>query len=319
MSDGPSVHLDHVSKQFDRRTVLDDVSFEYHGARAVGYLGPNGAGKTTTLKLLTGLLQPNGGQLLVDGIDVTEHPREALHHLGALIETPEPYPTLTCQEAIEMVGEFRGVPPEEIKSGIRKYAELLELPPLDRRTGKLSKGQRQRVVLAGTLIGDPPVLLLDEPTSGLDPAERVRVRNVLLELKKERLVIMSSHLLGEVTDICDDVIFINEGKLIWRGTVGEVEAKFRVRELEVDFLEPVPIERFRELEHLVVGVRPLGDRRFQLGFDGSDRSRATILSACQRLGSVIAFGTVGSALEDMYVQLIDAGQGPPPPPPLSAG
>ena len=320
MSSGHRVVVTNLTKRFDKFVALDKVSFAYEGPRAVGYLGPNGAGKTTTLKVLTGLLRPSEGYAEVDGIRVDQDPRAALGLMGGLVETPEPYPQLTGREALEMVAAFRGVPASEVPGRIKTWSERLELPPLERRCGKLSKGQRQRVVLAATLLADPPVVVLDEPTSGLDPAERVRVRNVVLELKKDRLVLMSSHLLGEVTETCDDVIFIGNGKILLQESVAGIEDRIHVRAVEVEFLQPVPSDRMSVLGPLASGVTPLSDRRFRIAFDGNDATRASLLEGCQKVGRVTGFSSVGSALEDVYLQLMQTGTanggGPPPPGPI---
>ena len=169
------IEVEHLTKRFRKFVALDDATFAYEGNRCVGYLGPNGAGKTTTLKLLTNLLRPTKGQALINGVVVKGNTKRALRPVGGLIENPEPYASLQGREALEMAGRFRGMSRREIAERIRVLQTEFELPPLDRRVGSLSKGQRQRVVLAGTVINDPPILILDEPTSGLDPAERVKI------------------------------------------------------------------------------------------------------------------------------------------------
>ena len=311
MTEGHSIELKGLTKVFEGRTVLDHATLRIDGPRAVGYLGPNGAGKTTTLKLLSGLLRPSDGEALVDGIRVADDPRAVLDRVGAVIETPEPYPTLTGRESLEMAGRFRGVPPILLGERLRALSEQLDLAPLDRPTGKLSKGQRQRVVIAATLLADPPVLLLDEPTSGLDPAERVRVRNVLRDLKKDHLILMSSHLLGEVTETCDDVVFLNQGKLVLKDSVRGIGERFRVRLVDVEFAGPVLREQLAGVAGIAEGIEALGDRKFRFSFDGSDATKARLLEACQKVAPVIGFSSAGSALEDGYLKLMDGGPASP--------
>ena len=309
-----AIEARHLTKRFNSFAALSDVSFAFDGGGAVGYLGPNGAGKTTTLKLFTGLLRPSDGAALLNGIDVAGDPKGALWQVGSVVETPEPYPSLTGRETLAMVGALRGLSPERVRDGTERYARELELPPLDRRTGQLSKGQKQRIVLAATLLPEPTVLLLDEPTSGLDPAERVVVRNLLVRLKAEhRLILMSSHLLEEVTEICDRVLFINRGRIVLEDTVAGLAARFRVRALEVEFLRPVAPGALAAVPG-VARVDALGPNRFRLEFDGSDETRARLLAACQGLGSVTSFGSATLTLEDAYLRLIPGGSGGPPPP-----
>lgn len=299
-----SVEVADLRKTFGEFVALDGATFRYEGHGAVGYLGPNGAGKTTTLKLLTGLLRPTRGVARLNGIDVHDRPKEALQDVGAVIETPEPYPTLTVAESVQMIGELRGLSRAQTNERIRLFQDRLDLPPLDRRTGRLSKGQRQRVVIAGALLSDPSVLLLDEPTSGLDPAERVAVRNVLVELKKDHLILMSSHLLQEVTEICDQVIFINQGKILAQDSVAGIAARFKVTQLDVEFTAPVPPDRWSKLEGLATRVVPVADRRYRLDFDGTDAARAQLLLRCLEIGPVLSFALSSLTLEDAYLKLV---------------
>ncbi len=304
MTSGPSLEAADLSKAYARVLALDGVSFRYEGPGAIGYLGPNGAGKTTTLKLFTSLLRPTRGRAFVDGIDVAKNPKAALADVGALIETPEPYPRQSVEEALRMVGEFRGIPAEELREQIGKYVEALDLPPLDARIGSLSKGQKQRVVFAATLLGDPRLLLLDEPTNGLDPAERVRVREVLRDLKKDRLIFMSSHLLQEVTEVCDRVMFLNRGKVLLEDSVAHLADRFKATRVDVEFSAPVAMNRLSPLQGLALGVMALSDRRLRIEFDGSTETRTKILVACQAVGAVVSFSSAGLALEDAYLQLL---------------
>ncbi len=303
----PSLEARGLTKRFATYAALDHASFTYEGGGAIGYLGPNGAGKTTTLKLFTGLLRPTEGQALLNGREVAADPKAGLWDVGSLVETPEPYPALTGRETLAMIGEFRGLSREEIRDRTARYARELELPPLDLRTGRLSKGQRQRIVIAAMLLSEPSVLLLDEPTSGLDPAERVIIRNLLIRLKGERrLILMSSHLLQEVTEICDQVIFINRGRILLRDSVENIGRRFRVTALDVVFARPVELSSLASIRG-VGHAEALGPARFRLDFDGQEESRTGILEACQRLAPVTSFSSASLTLEDAYLRLIQEG------------
>jgi ABC-2 type transport system ATP-binding protein len=300
-----SIEVHGLTKRFSRsRAALEDATFRYEGSGAIGYLGPNGAGKTTTLKLLTGLLRPTLGTAQINGISVIQDRKRALADVGAIIESPEPYPSQTVSEAIEMVGEFRGGHPADISREVSELNAKLDLPPLDARCGQLSKGQRQRVSIAASLIRDPRVIILDEPTSGLDPKERILIRNLLIDLKKDRLILMSSHLMQEVTEICDQVIFINQGHVILRDTVENVSNRFRARAVEVEFATPVPIERIRGLGAVVGDVTVVEENRYRISFDGSTAARVEILRALVGLGPVVSYQSASLVLEDAYLALI---------------
>jgi ABC-2 type transport system ATP-binding protein len=300
-----SIEVSHLTKSFRRASpALDDVTFRYDGAGAVGYLGPNGAGKTTTLKLLVGLLLPTKGRALLNGREATTNRKEALWDVGALIETPEPYPTQSVFEALRTVGQIRGLSPEGIRAEIARLHQELKLPRPERRCGGLSKGQRQRVVLAAALIGDPSVLLLDEPTSGLDPAERILVRGLLARLKKDHLILLVSHQVADVAEVCDDLIFLDRGRILLKDSVENVSARTRSRRLVVEFLSAVPPAVFSALGSDVGSVVPLSDRRYRLGFDGSDAARGRILEGCQKLGPVGQFSNALPALEEAYLDVV---------------
>jgi ABC-2 type transport system ATP-binding protein len=318
MSAENRIEVQNLTKRFGSFVALDDATFSYEGNRCVGYLGPNGAGKTTTLKLLTNLLRPTRGQALINGVVVKGNPKQALRPVGGLIENPEPYASLRGSEALEMVGRFRGMSRAEIAARIRVLNDEFELPPLDRRVGSLSKGQRQRVVLAGTVINDPPILILDEPTSGLDPAERVKIRNFVLALKKDHLILMSSHLLSEVTETCDDVLFINHGKILLRDSVQAIESRTRSNLIEVEYATPLPASAFQPLAGLIGAVTEVTDRKYRFAFDGKSESQVKIHDAASALGPVLSFTAVGSPLEEMYMQLMVQSTTETPPPP-SAG
>jgi ABC-2 type transport system ATP-binding protein len=294
-----------LSKQF--RTgppALTDVSFRFDGAGAVGYLGPNGAGKTTTLKLLVGLLRPTRGHAYLNGIDPQESRRRALWDVGALIETPEPYPTLNVYEALDVVGRSRGLSREDVDREVDRCHELLDLPPLGYRIGWLSKGQLQRVAIASTLMGDPTVLLLDEPTSGLDPAERVLVRRLLSGLKRDHLILMSSHQMLEVTEVCDRLVFLHRGRMLLQDSVDGVADRIRPRTVDVEFERPVSADPVSALPGIAAQVEVLSNRRWRIGFDGRAETRVQLLTLCQKVGPVAQFSNSSLVLEEAYLELI---------------
>ena len=283
---------------------LSDLSFRYEGAGAVGCLGPNGAGKTTTLKLLVGLLRPTQGHAYVNGVDPMVDRKAALWDVGALIETPEPYPTLNVHEALDVVGRARGLSRDDVDREVDRCHALLDLPPLGQRIGWLSKGQRQRVTLASALMGDPSLLLLDEPTSGLDPAERVLVRRLLNQLKRDHLIFVSSHQMLEVTEVCDDLIFLHQGRVLLKDRVDRVAGRIRTRQVDVEFGRPVAPQAMADLRTLATDVTTISERRWRISFDGRDETRARLLELCQRLGPVVQFASASLVLEEAYLELI---------------
>jgi len=300
-----SLEVSGLSKSFaNGLPALSALSFRYEGAGAVGYLGPNGAGKTTTLKLLVGLLRPSEGHAYLNGIDPMVDRKRALWDVGALIETPEPYPTLNVHEALDAVGRARGLTRDDVDHEIDRCHELLELPPLGHRVGWLSKGQRQRVALAATLMGDPSVLLLDEPTSGLDPAGRVLVRRLLNQLKRDHLILLSSHQMFEVTEVCDQLIFLHHGKVLVQDRVDRVAARISSRQVDVEFAQPVTHDALATLGTIATEVTQVSERRWRISFDGTDATRVRLLLLCQGLGPVVQFAGTSLVLEEAYLELI---------------
>ena len=300
----PSLEARHLTKRYGSFFALNDASFEFAGNGAIGYLGPNGAGKTTTLKMMTHLAHPTRGEAFINGIDVHADPKRALWDVGTVIESPEPYPWQTGTAALEMAGDLRGMSRADTRARIRELTSELDLPPMERKTGKLSKGQRQRVVIAASLLSDPSIIILDEPTSGLDPAERIAIRNTLLRLKKERLILMSSHLLSEVTEICDRAVFINQGKILLNETVSAISSMYAETEVDVEFTEAIPADRFVALSGLADGVSLVEPTRFRITYDGRDETRVAILRKCVELGPVRSFAGATLTLEDAYMKLI---------------
>lgn len=300
-----SLEVVDLTKSFGRkRPAVNQLNFKYEGTGAIGYLGPNGAGKTTTLKLLVGLLRPTSGQALINGADPAQDRKEALWNVGALIESPEPYPTMTVFQALETVGALRGLSGDDVDSEIDRCHEILELPGLGYRTGRLSKGELQRVVLAAALMGDPPLLILDEPTSGLDPAERVVVRSLLKKLKRDHLILMSSHQMGEVTEVCDQLMFIRRGELVVKDSVDAVMGRISSRQLDIEFSQAVTVERLTALRPLTTAIDPVNERRVRVTFDGTAEKRVQILDASRTVAPVVRFSEATMVLEEAYLDIV---------------
>ncbi len=209
-----------LTRRFGRITAVSDVSFEVGKGEVVGFIGPNGAGKTTTMRMLTGFLPATEGTCEVAGFDVFEAPMEVRRRVGYLPESPPLYPELTIGHYLRFVAEIREVPRAQ---RITKVGEVMDRVGLrgweDRILASLSKGYRQRVGLAQAIIHDPEVLVLDEPTSGLDPRQVVGIRRFIRELAHDRTVILSTHILSEVEQLCDRALVIDRGRLIAADTL----------------------------------------------------------------------------------------------------
>ncbi|MEQ1881539.1 MAG: ABC transporter ATP-binding protein [Burkholderiales bacterium] len=211
----PAIALESVSKRFGSRTIVHDMSFSVGKGEIVGFLGPNGAGKTTTMRMIAGFTTPSSGRVTVAGYDMSRQNEEAARRLGYLPEHPPLYDTLEVAQYLRFVAKVKGVPGRQVKSEIDRVATACRLENvLTREIYKLSKGYRQRTGLAQALLGKPDVLLLDEPTAGLDPGQIQETREVIRAFGEQHAVLISTHILPEVTLICSRVAIINHGKLL---------------------------------------------------------------------------------------------------------
>jgi len=208
------IDVTHLSKSYGPVQALDQVSFHISAGEIVGLLGPNGAGKTTMIKILTGYLQPDEGQVMVDGLDVITHTLEVQQRIGYLPENAPLYPELSVQTYLKMIAELRQIPQEEQMAFLSEAVRATDLADqLTRPIGQLSKGYRQRVGLSQAILHKPQLLILDEPTIGLDPTQIAEVRNLIRRLARQSTVLLSTHILSEVEAICDRVIILMNGQI----------------------------------------------------------------------------------------------------------
>ncbi len=303
------IEIEHLTKDFKEIKAVDDLTLEVPRSRTVGFLGPNGAGKTTTIKILTNLISSSRGKAMLNGVDVVTDPKKALAHVGAVVETPEFYPYLTPMETLHYLGRLRGMRPNEISKRGREVLDEVKMTEWKgTRIGKFSKGMKQRLAIAQALLHEPEILILDEPTSGLDPRGMVEVRETIKSLKKQDYTIfMSSHLLGEVQEICDSAALINRGKLMVYDTIEHLKAVTKVAKLEVTTALDVPQQVLSAVNSMpnVRSAEAVNPRTFVVTFEGSPDQRADLLLAIQGQGlRITGFSPVGLPLEMMYMELI---------------
>lgn len=301
-----------LSKRYGSFTALSNLNLKIEGSKCVGFLGPNGAGKTTTLKIFTDMIRASEGNASINGVDVHLHKKKALESAGALIESPEIYPSLTPREALSMVSDLRGIPRSERRKTIEDVVAEVKMEEwLDKKVGKFSKGMKQRINIAAALLSDPEVVMLDEPTTGLDPRGQAEVRDIVKSLKKRnRLVFMSSHLLNEVQEICDEVAMIDHGKLLVYDSLSNVTTRFSQdgdSVVDVEFSRDIDDSTTEKIASLanVNSTSKTGPRRIRIGFSGGDQVQERLLSdmVSMKIG-IISFRHSSSALEDTYLNLI---------------
>ena len=209
------IEVKNLTKRYRDRIAIDGLNFPVNEGEILGFLGPNGAGKTTTMRILTGFLPASEGTAKIAGFDVFEQPMEVKRRLGYLPETPPLYPEMTVRGYLEFVARLKGVPRRQVEQEVDRVSSLTSVKlVLDRVIKNLSKGYRQRVGVAQALLNNPPVLILDEPTEGLDPTQRAEIRSLIRGLAGNHTVILSTHILHEVTMTCEKVLIINQGKIV---------------------------------------------------------------------------------------------------------
>ncbi len=232
------IEVQHLTKRYGRVTAVDDVSFRVETGEILGFLGPNGAGKTTTMRILTGYMPATTGKAVVAGFDVFEQPIEAKRRIGYLPETPPLYTDMTVLEYLQFVAKVKGVPAHERKTRIQTVMARTRIDDMaGRLCGKLSKGYKQRVGLAQALVHNPDVLVLDEPTAGLDPKQIIETRELIKELAGNHTIILSTHILPEVSQTCQRVVIINKGRVVAVDTPDNLTARLRGSEtmyLQID-------------------------------------------------------------------------------------
>jgi ABC-2 type transport system ATP-binding protein len=308
----PCLEAVNLSKHFNSFVAVSDLNLKIEGAKCVGFLGPNGAGKSTTLKLFTDLIRPSAGEALINGVNVHTQKKKALESVGALIEMPEIYPALTPREALMMIAEIRGVPKDDRTERIEEAVSEVRMEEwIDKRVGKFSKGMKQRICVASALLSDPRVVLLDEPTTGLDPRGMSEVRDIIKSLKnKKRLIFMSSHLLSEVSDVCDEVAMIDHGKLIIYDTLSNVTAKVSGGEnvIEVGLRNAVDVGLIKKIAAKIPGIdnaEKSDGTTFRIKFIGGLDVQERILADLVKMNiGMVSYRPASSALEEAYLSLV---------------
>ena len=305
------IEVQQLTKRYGPTLAVSGVSFEVRKGEVLGFLGPNGAGKTTTMRVITGYLPPTSGSVTVAGCDVVEQSIEARRHIGYLPETPPVYTDMRVSEYLAFVGRIKGVPRRELR---RRSAEVSEKCAItnvqSRQIGKLSKGYRQRVGLAQALIHNPDVLVLDEPTAGLDPKQIIETRELIRGLAGQHTVVLSTHILPEVSKTCERVVVINAGKVVAVGAPDDLTRRLQGFETVLVTAEG-PREEVRARLERVEGVtlveeQELADGRatYEVHANKEKDVRAELARAVvESRWKLLELRTGGLSLEDIFLKL----------------
>ncbi|HVE61534.1 MAG TPA: gliding motility-associated ABC transporter ATP-binding subunit GldA [Chitinophagaceae bacterium] len=298
-----SIEVKNLLKQYGEQKAVNDISFTVNKGEIVGFLGPNGAGKSTTMKIITGYLQPDAGDINVIGIDVRKNPLEAKKKIGYLPESNALYYDMYIREYLSFLGDVHRIYNRQL--AISKVIEQVGLTPESKKKiGQLSKGYKQRVGLAAALLHDPEVLILDEPTSGLDPNQIVEIRQVIKDQGNDKLVLFSSHILQEVEAICDRVIIIHKGKIVADDNLSNLQnINNNKQTVMVQFAEKIDkslLEHLKDAEK----IEATQHGGFQIQTSNPDAVRKALLSlALEHNLNIVSLQTQNQSLEKIFQSL----------------
>lgn len=305
------IQVEQLTKYYGARKAIDSINFQAAGGEIVGFLGPNGAGKTTTMRILSGYMPPTSGKASIAGFDVVSQSLEVRKKVGYLPETVPLYTDMNVYDYLKFMGELHKT--EDVDDRVE---EVLELVSMEERAfsyiSSLSKGMRQRVGLAQALIHDPDVLILDEPTIGLDPAQIIEIRNLIRNLGKDHTVLLSTHILSEVQQLCDRILVMNRGRIVAEGTPADLEVQLsggRQVTLEVAGASAGLAEVVRGVPG-VITASEVGEGRITFATEAGVDSRPTVARAVVESGfDLLEIRAEGMSLEQIFLQLTTETEG----------
>ncbi|OYW09748.1 MAG: MFS transporter [Acidobacteriia bacterium 12-62-4] len=307
------IKVEGISKRYPGHTAVDNISFEVEKGQIVGFLGPNGAGKTTTMRILTCFMPPTSGTANVAGYDVLENPLEVKRRIGYLPETPPLYPEMEVAEYLTFVGKLKGLSGDNLKKRVAEVSEKCNVADVSQKlVSKLSKGYKQRVGLAQAIIHNPDVLILDEPTSGLDPKQIHETRDLIKGLAGEHTIILSTHILPEVEQICERVVIISRGKLVATDTMESLKNRMHgsavigvtVETPSESGLVQEKLERVAGVSRVILKETLEGGFAFEVESLQGRRVQADLARAVVEAGwNLTELRPVSLSLEEVFLQL----------------
>lgn len=304
------IELENVTKKYGDFTAIDNMSFKINKGEIVGFLGKNGAGKTTTLKMITGLIGPTEGSILINGEKINNKSKKLI---GFMPENTPLYQDMTVKEYINYIGELKKIKKDKRKEDVKKIINSLGLLDVENKLIKnISRGYKQRVSMAGALIGNPEIIILDEPTVGLDPTQIVEIRNLIKSLKGKHTVLFSSHILSEVNQICEKVIIIDKGKLIVQDTLENIEEKINKNVIIID-IEDLDnnIEKIKQDIKEIQSIKFVKEKdkkikEYEIYVDKDCDIRKKLFNILPKYSiSIIELKTSETSLEEAFLELTD--------------
>lgn len=311
------IEVKNITKKYGSITAVDNISFKINKGEIIGLLGPNGAGKSTTMNMITGYIEPTEGEILINGYDISKKPKKAKSQIGYMPEGVPLYSDLTVKEFVTYMAELKKVDRKIRKEKVEKIIEQTGLKDVEKKlTRNLSRGYKQRVSMAGALVGEPQILILDEPTVGLDPKQITEIRTLIKELGKTHTIILSSHILSEVSQICNKVIIINKGKLVAIDTPENLEKKVSnnnstyVTVEDTDNKMDTITEKIKEIkEKKLIKENEDGTKQYVLESEADVDLRKIIFTEFAKENiTIFEMKQADSTLEDAFMKLIEGGE-----------
>lgn len=310
------IEVKNITKRYGKAVAVENISFTIEDGEIVGLLGPNGAGKSTTMNILTGFLEQTEGEVIIDGFDTLKKPKKAKKEIGYMPEGVPLYTDLTVKEFVTYMAEIKQVDRNTRKEKVEKIIEQTGLKDVEKKLIKnLSRGYKQRVSMAGALVGEPKILILDEPTVGLDPKQITEIRNLIKELGKTHTVILSSHILSEVSQICNKVIIINKGKIVAVDTPENLENKVNNNNCIYVMVEDTE-NKVEQIKDKINGVKKIelveenkdGTKQYLIEAEKDIDIRKTIFSEFAKENvTIFEMKKADTTLEDAFMKLIEGG------------
>jgi ABC-2 type transport system ATP-binding protein len=312
------IQIENVTKRYGEHLALSNLNITINKGEILGLLGPNGAGKSTTMNILTGYISASEGTVKLDGIDILENPELVKKKIGYLPETPPLYMEMTVHEYLKFVSKLKKVKTYSSETSLEKIMDLVKIMHVkDRLIRNLSKGYKQRVGLAQALIGDPEVLILDEPTVGLDPKEIIDIRNLIKEIGKDRTIILSSHILTEVSAVCERLVIISKGQIVASGTPDELSKRYsggnklllRVKAEKEDVLNAInEIDNIGYVKEQGVFEKGTIDVVIE-GKDNADIRESIFRKLSEKSYPIFMMKNMDLSLEDVFLQVTNSEKG----------
>lgn len=308
------IEVKNVTKKYGSFTAVDNINFTVKDGEVVGFLGPNGAGKSTTMNMITGFIEPTDGSIIINGYDIVKKTKKAKKQIGYMPENVPLYVDLTVKEFVSYMAELKLVERKNRKEEVKQAIEETGLQEVQNKLIRnLSRGYKQRVSMAGALVGNPEVLILDEPTVGLDPKQIIEIRNLIKKLGEKHTVILSSHILSEVSQICEKVIIINKGKIIAIDTPTNLEEKTKEQNILYVTVEdnddnmPKIKEKIKDIKQLeMIKDNDDGTKQYKIVSDEDKDIRKNLFDVLPKQGiTIFELKKAESTLEDAFIKLID--------------